>query len=133
MKISGKPTKIPSSLQDEYCRSAISRDSDMDNDFLDFSSEVAGSEEEIPFMDVSGMVVPGRRYVSGDGSGKPPEEGYGEGDVGVGHGGVTYNRFGNGGVLPGYPTQEGMAKLILDRMMDDETRLAQGKLSIFSF
>ena len=33
----------------------------------------------------------------------------------------------HGGILPGYPTEEGMHKLIFDRMVDDELRLAGGK------
>lgn len=58
-------------------------------------------------------------YVPGDVDGS-----YEEGNVAIGHGGVTYNRFGRGGILPGYP----MSKLIVDRMMDD--RLAEGRSSV---
>ncbi|PPQ91105.1 hypothetical protein CVT25_013143 [Psilocybe cyanescens] len=43
-------------------------------------------------------------------------------DVLYGHGGVGYYRQGKDGILPGYPTAEGMNKLISDRLKDDHLR-----------
>lgn len=145
MKISDKPTTLPIALQDEYYSFAMAPD--IDDDPLDLSEAV--------HMDSFGMVVPERGgekrsievidierdyasdrarggYMPGDGS-TTVDRSYEEGDVVVGHGGVTYNRFGDGGILPGYPTQEGMSKLIIDRMMDDQLRLAEGKFSVFYY
>lgn len=122
----------------------MARDSDLDDDPLDLN--------EVVYVDSVRMVVPERcgekrslevrdferdyasdkargGYVPGDGS-TAVDRSNEEGDVVVGHGGVTYNRFGRGGILPGYPTQEGMCKLIIDRMVDDQLRLAGGKLSL---
>ncbi|KAF9039838.1 hypothetical protein BJ165DRAFT_342012 [Panaeolus papilionaceus] len=66
-------------------------------------------------------------YTPSDGS-IPPTRGFGEGDVAVGHGGVSFYRFGiegsadGKGVLPGYPTPAGMSTLISDRMKADRAR-----------
>ena len=140
MKTSDKSNAtLPSALQDEYyCSFPMARDTD--DDSLDFSHV---------YVDSFGMVVPERcneefevidferdrasdrargGYVPGDGSSTAVDRSY-EGDVVVGHGGVTYNRFGRGGVLPGYPTQEGMSKLIIDRMVHDQLIVAGGKSS----
>lgn len=142
MKISDKPTTLPSALQDEYYSFAMAHD--IDDDPLDLS--------EVVYVDSFGMVVPERfgekmspevrdfegdytsdrtrgGYVPGDGS-TAVDRSYEEGDVAVGHGGVTYNRFGRGGILPGYLTQEGLGMLINDRMVDDQLRLAGGKSSV---
>ena len=142
MKVSDKPTTPPSALQDEYYSFAMAHD--IDDDPLDLS--------EFVYVDSFGMVVrercgekrplevrnfegnhasdrEGGGYVLGDGF-TAVDRSYEESDVAVEHGGVTYNRFGRGGILPGYPTQEGMSKLIIDRMMDDQFRLAAGKSSI---
>ena len=144
MEISDKPTTLPRALQDEYNRSfATAHDIDASDDPLDFSDVCVDSES-------SGRVVPvycdlflygvgdyerdrasdraRGGYVPGDGSTAVDRRSCEEGDVVVGHGGVTYNRFGHGGVLPGYPTQEGMTKLIIDRMVYDQLRLAEGML-----
>lgn len=146
MTISGEPTTLPSAIQDECYRSTMAHNMDDDPLYLGW----VVYEDEVPFEDVSGMDVPGRHgekmsseardrasdrarggYVPGDGS-KPVVRGYGEGDVAVGHGGVTYNCSGHGSVLSGYPTQEGMGKLIFDRMMYDQLRLAGGKFPLSS-
>lgn len=47
--------------------------------------------------------------------------------VEVGYGGVEFRReAGDQGVLPGYPTPEGMRTLVSDRMRDDRLRAMQG-------
>ena len=38
---------------------------------------------------------------------------------------IIFHRFGCI-ILPGYPTQEGISKLIIDKMMDDQLRLGGG-------
>ena len=49
--------------------------------------------------------------------------------VEVGYGGVEFRReAGDQGVLPGYPTPEGMRTLISDHMRDDRLRTMQGTL-----
>ena len=139
MEISGNPTTLPSALQDKYYPFAMTDDTDDPSDL--------SHEYEAPFVDISKMIIPGRQgeeeardrasdcarggYIPGDGS-EPVDRGYGEGDVAVGYGGVTYNRSGRGDVLPGYPTPEGIAKLVFDRMVDDEIRLTGGMFSLFS-
>ncbi|PPQ72432.1 hypothetical protein CVT24_003127 [Panaeolus cyanescens] len=66
-------------------------------------------------------------YSPSDGS-IPPTRGFGEGDIAVGHGGVSFYRFGvkgtadSEGILPGYPTPAGMSKLVSDRMKEDRAR-----------
>lgn len=145
MKLSDKPTTLPSALQNEYY--SFSMFHDIDDDPLDLS--------EVVYVDSFEMVVPERceekrsleirdfegdhagnrargEYVPGDGS-TAVDRSYEEDDVAVGHGGVTYNRFGREGILPGYPTQEGMSKLIIDRMMDDQLGFAEGKSSVACF
>lgn len=52
-------------------------------------------------------------------------------EIGVGHGGVEYYLKGHSGILPGYPTPEGMRRLISERMKDDLFRAAGGTLSTF--
>jgi hypothetical protein len=119
MKVSEEPPT--SALQDEYYSVAMTHD--IDDDPLDLNEDV--------YVDsfVRGMVVPpercGEKRRSLDEVSCRDEEG--DDDVAVGHGGVRYYRFGRGGILPGYPTQEGMSKLIIDRMVDDQLRLAGGK------
>ena len=138
MKISDKPTTLPSSLQDEYYSFAMAHD--IDDDPLDLSEdsfgavvpEHCGEKRSFEFRDFErdrasdrarGGYVPGDGYTAVDRS-------YGESHEVVGHGGVPYYRFGSGGLLPGYPSQEGMSKLIIDRMMDDQLRIAGGKSSV---
>uniref|UniRef100_A0A8H7XIC9 Uncharacterized protein n=1 Tax=Psilocybe cubensis TaxID=181762 RepID=A0A8H7XIC9_PSICU len=64
-------------------------------------------------------------YAPGDGSkrqGDSPEVLYG-------YGGVGYYKQGGEGILPGYPTPEGMNKLISDRLKDDHLRATAGSNS----
>ena len=135
MKISDKPTTLPSSLQDEYYSFAMAHD--IDDDPLDLSEvayvdsfgiivpERCGEKRSLEVRDFEGDYASDRARVSGEGS-AAVDRSYEEGDVAVGYGGVTYNRFGRGGILPGYLTEEGMSKLIIDRMKDDQLRLAGG-------
>ena len=137
LKISDKPTTLPSALQDEYYSFAMAHS--IDDDPLDLS--------EVVYADSFGMVTPEQggekrslevKDIEGDHESKGDrstavDRSYEERDVVVGHGGVTYNRFGRGGILPGYPTQMGMSKLIIDRMVDDQLRLAGGKIVAYYF
>ena len=138
MQISDKLITIPSAVQDEYY--SLAKTHNIVHDPLDLS--------DVIYVDSFGMVVPkqcgeqrssGVRDIEGDHSndrargGYVPGDGatamgrsYEEGDVAVGYGGVTYHRHGRRGILPGYPTQEGLSKLIIDRMMDDQFRLDGG-------
>ena len=142
MKISDNPTTLPSALQDEYYSLAMAFDSDLDDDPLDLNEvyvetvgmvvpELCGEKRSLEVRDFERDYASSRArggYVPGDGSTAVDQSK--EGDTVLGHGGVTYKRLGRGDILPGYPTQEGMCKLIIDRMVDDQLRLAGGKSSL---
>jgi integrin beta 8 len=68
--------------------------------------------------------------IPGEGS-KAARRTLGGKEIGVGHGGVEYHLKGHGGILPGYPTPEGMRKLIFERMKDDRLRAVGGMFSTF--
>lgn len=136
MKVSDKPTTlpVPSSFRDEY---SFAMAHDIDDDPLDLSEdffgvvvpEHCGEKKSFEFRDFErdrASDIARGGYVPGDGC-TAVYRSY-EGD-GVGHGGGTYHRFGraSGGLSPGYPTQEGMSKLIIDRMKDDQFRIVGGK------
>ena len=133
-KISGEPsTTLPEFLQNEYFRSAMSDDEDQVA-FSDGASRMGWRgefEAEAEVADRDGASDRARGgYVPEDGF---IPVGYGEDDIAVGHGGVTFHRSGRGDILPGYPTQEGMMKLIIDRMMDDQLRSAGSNNFIYLF
>ena len=142
MKISDTPTPLPSALQDEYYSFAMA--DDLDDDPLDlsevvyvdsFGMERCGEKRSFELKDFKGDHTSNQargEFVLEDRS-MAVDRSYEEGDVAVGHGGVTYHRFGRGGILPGYPTQEGMSKLIIDRMMDDQLRFSGGTVFVISF
>lgn len=58
---------------------------------------------------------------------------FGGEEIGVGYGGVEYYLKGHGGILPGYPTPEGIRKLISERMKDDRLRAVGGVFFLPSF
>lgn len=135
MKISGKPTTLPKFLQDEYYRSSAMVQDDPQNLAEDSPFAVEARILSTRELEMSSKVGAGdyRARTPGDGSETADlEEEDGDDDVTVGYGGVTYYRSGRGDILPGYPTPEGMRKLISDRMMDDQLRLATGKFVHFS-
>ncbi|KAF8957164.1 hypothetical protein BDZ97DRAFT_118147 [Flammula alnicola] len=145
MQISGAPTPLPKALQNEYYRAGeydlygdkldtnqFSYDDDISWESGVFAPDVPLGPDGVNERDrASDHARAG--YTPSDGC-RATRHSLGEGDIAVGYGGVQYNVAGKDGILPGYPTREGMAKLISDRIRDDHLRAAGGAfLSLFTF
>lgn len=80
-------------------------------------------------MPTIGMCA-GVDFIPADGS-KAARRSLGAEEIGFVYGGVEYYIKGHDGILPGYPTPEGMRRLISERMKDDCLRVAGGMFSTF--
>ena len=135
-KVSGNQTALPHTIQREYFRS---KEYDLDGDRMDvseslFDDDASDQGESIasllPIMSGPTVIdLAGMDYDLGDAS-EAARRTLG-GEPGVGYGGVEYHLKGHGGILPGFPTPEGMVKLLSERMEDDRLRAAGGVFSIF--
>ena len=136
-KISGNPTALPHTIQREYFRS---KEYDLDGERMDiseflFDDDASDQGESIatPTSNNSGPMIIDRKGMDfnlGEGS-EAARRTLGGEEIGVGYGGVEYYLKGHGGILPGYPTPEGMRKLLSERMKDDRLRAAGGVFSTF--
>jgi hypothetical protein len=134
--MSGNKMNPVQTLQREYFRS---NECDLDAEKMDTNQLLFGSHEgesivapassDFGTNDRDAVSDRARaNYNPGDGS-RAARRSLGEGDIGVGYGGVEYYLEGQGEILPGYPTQEGMKMLISQRMKDDRLRAAAGVFS----
>jgi len=139
IKISSHKVNPPHTLQREYFHS---NEYDLDGEKMDtkrflFHDDASYEGESTAAPTFHGFGADDRdvgsdrargNYNPGDAS-RAACRTLGEGDIGVGYGGVEYYLTGQGGILPGYPTEEGVKKLLSERMKDDRLRAAGGVFS----
>ncbi|KIM37729.1 hypothetical protein M413DRAFT_30661 [Hebeloma cylindrosporum] len=125
-KITGNTATLPHTVQREYFRSY---EYDLHGDRIDTGEFLFDDDESAASDSLSANdrdIASGVDDIPAAGSRAARRSLSGE-DIGVGYGGVEYYLKGRGGILPGYPTPEGMRKLVSERMKDDRLREAGGE------